>query len=602
MTAVTQISEILQQTQLIIQTYQLENGCPDLVKIHEVFEETEKNLAISREHSASADHLHHVVNAIERLIPSYNLLWSLQHSSSKITDVREGYESVRTKYMEEISQIQEALSNDGSLATFSKIDQVDFQPPTSEKDFANNSKAYSYGLNFFRKEFHPVSKSVRESSSQTSFSLPSLAGHIYNSDMFHISGITPYQENGEVAFTNTSLPPKEDLKWPHNPQVKLEIRVKDKTYSSHGTLVGPHHILTSCTPICDPQQKTWADEILVSTAKTYPVVKVYTFSEWTQKQNPHYNIALLILGKSIGKHTGWSGMLSIPDSFLQDERVHILKVPHLVQKVEPDEIRCTPKLNTDQVGTALSANHWKTSMMLGLVTLDRDQKPLALRLSKQKVEAVARIISENYKPISKFAFGKRQWAKYFGDVGEEPPLPPNIEEILKAQCPIWPDKKVYETHLLTLIPKTVNGQPLTLKTLGELVQKPLQGPSSKFEALYLGQYQDVPPKHSHWTLLSRDVIPDSRNKPYANQQKLVQQYPGYEVPHILDTAVALFMEHTRSGVRLYSDAPWTYTRCQEKYNNQWQLVVGGFAVGGLRVDYIYDDLEDGGVGVARKFH
>src|SRR5438105_1254768 len=30
-----------------------------------------------------------------------------------------------------------------------------------------------------------------------------------------------------------------------------------------------------------------------------------------------------------------------------------------------------------------------------------------------------------------YAFGKEKWAKYFGDIGLEPPLPRNIEEILK---------------------------------------------------------------------------------------------------------------------------------------------------------------------------
>ena len=70
------------------------------------------------------------------------------------------------------------------------------------------------------------------------------------------------------------------------------------------------------------------------------------------------------------------------------------------------------------------------------------------------------------------AFGKDLWATHLGDIGIEPPLPPNIKEILNAPCPFFPGKKVEETHLLVLIPKTVNGKPLTMQTLGELVQKP----------------------------------------------------------------------------------------------------------------------------------
>ena len=200
------------------------------------------------------------------------------------------------------------------------------------------------------------------------------------------------------------------------------------------------------------------------------------------------------------------------------------------------------------------------------------------------------------------AFGKKKWEQYFGDSGIEPILPPNIQEILSATCPIYPDKKVYETHLLTLIPQTVNEQPLTLKTLGEFVQKPLQGPATKYSYLSLGEYKDPPVPASHWTLLSRDVILNSRNKRYAAQQELVPQYPGYEIPHILDATVSIFMEHVQSGTRLYSDKPYTYTRCQEKYNASWQLAVGGFAAGGLAVHYDLDDESElNGVGLSRLF-
>ena len=77
------------------------------------------------------------------------------------------------------------------------------------------------------------------------------------------------------------------------------------------------------------------------------------------------------------------------------------------------------------------------------------------------------------------AFGKEAWAKYFGDVGIEPPLPTDIVKILKAPCPYWPTKKVIETHLLVLIPETINRRPLTLTSLGELIKKPLQDSASQ---------------------------------------------------------------------------------------------------------------------------
>jgi serine/threonine protein kinase len=203
------------------------------------------------------------------------------------------------------------------------------------------------------------------------------------------------------------------------------------------------------------------------------------------------------------------------------------------------------------------------------------------------------------------AFGKAQWEKHFGDIGVEPPLPSDIEQILNAPCPFFPGKKVRETHLLTLIPQTVNGQHLTLKSLGELVKATKQGYSSQYHFFHLGEYTDPPAPATHWALLTRDVIPGSRNKLYADQHDLVASHAQktrvpYQVPTILDAAVSIFMEYVHSGVRLYGDSPWTFTRCQEKYDAKWQLVVGGFAPAGLDV-YGSDANENCGVGPLRKF-
>jgi hypothetical protein len=56
-------------------------------------------------------------------------------------------------------------------------------------------------------------------------------------------------------------------------------------------------------------------------------------------------------------------------------------------------------------------------------------------------------------------------------------LPNNIGSILRSPCPAFPGKRVFETHVLFRMPRTVgraaDGQeiPLTLKTLGELARK-----------------------------------------------------------------------------------------------------------------------------------
>jgi hypothetical protein len=201
--------------------------------------------------------------------------------------------------------------------------------------------------------------------------------------------------------------------------------------------------------------------------------------------------------------------------------------------------------------------------------------------------------------LPSIACGAAEWKMRFGDVGIEPPLPANIEQILNAPCPIWPDKKVMETHLLTLIPQTVNTRHLTLKTLEQLVQNPLQGNPTAFSYVESGRYQDPPASASHWALVTKDVLPDSRCKSYEQQQCLIQSIPGYEVPKVLDMAIVLFMEYVRNGYRLYSDNPQTYTRCQERHSAGYQVSIGCFSLQGLGITK-HGDFDGNGMGAIRR--
>lgn len=71
-------------------------------------------------------------------------------------------------------------------------------------------------------------------------------------------------------------------------------------------------------------------------------------------------------------------------------------------------------------------------------------------------------------------FGQLEWETYFGAIGEAPPLPDNINEILNSPCP-FSQHLVKETHMLVLIPATVNDQDLTLNCLTERIKHPLNG-------------------------------------------------------------------------------------------------------------------------------
>jgi hypothetical protein len=199
------------------------------------------------------------------------------------------------------------------------------------------------------------------------------------------------------------------------------------------------------------------------------------------------------------------------------------------------------------------------------------------------------------------AFGKAKWERYFGDVGAEPPLPPNINTILASQSPFNPNQTVAETHLLVLVPQTVNGQPLTLKSLGELIQKPKTGNKAQYRPSNFGGHENTPAPKSHWVLMTRDVLEGSRAKSFEDQKKLLK--PPYEVPSLLEAAVSILMHHVETREHLYPENPrWTYTRCAEKHSSgSWQMVVGGFAPAGLDVHGNSGDNDLYGLGAIRKF-
>jgi hypothetical protein len=190
------------------------------------------------------------------------------------------------------------------------------------------------------------------------------------------------------------------------------------------------------------------------------------------------------------------------------------------------------------------------------------------------------------------SFGASAWQQYFGEVGPAPDLPSNIDDILGSACPFWSGRKIRETHLLVLIPATVDGAPFTLDLLGELVKRPKNGGHktqySYYDSRVQAQLGATSPQASYWLLMTRDVLPESRRKTYANNKELVADHARrtslpYDLPKAVEAATAILTHHVRNGEQLYGDNPWTFTRCQEwivRESNRHPVVVGGFESSG----------------------
>ncbi|MHA7878034.1 MAG: hypothetical protein ACX93T_03915 [Bacteroidota bacterium] len=211
------------------------------------------------------------------------------------------------------------------------------------------------------------------------------------------------------------------------------------------------------------------------------------------------------------------------------------------------------------------------------------------------------------------AFGKASWSQHFGDVGVEPLLPDDIDKIWNSNCPFWPGKKVGDTHLLVLIPATVNGSPFTLNLLEELVSSPhitTRSYATRYR-LYNHKvqkaYGDSAPGRSYWILMTKEILPSSRDKDYVAQQRLVadcarEHKLGYTLPGVLEATTAVLTHYVRSGKQLYPNDPSTYTRCSEQIDGPYPVAIGGFSDEGLHIHHTYHTLMHGfGASCLRKF-
>jgi len=217
---------------------------------------------------------------------------------------------------------------------------------------------------------------------------------------------------------------------------------------------------------------------------------------------------------------------------------------------------------------------------------------------------------ETLKEIKAFAFGATKWKRHFGDVGVEPPLPDSIFRIFRGPCPFWPEKRLQDTHLLLLIPETVNGKHLALSTFLDLIKTPKIGEKTKYKYYYDTIKASYENKSfpSHWCLMTRAVLPNSREKSYDIQKDLTafdirEDKSFYTMPTILDAAVSILVHYMSAEKQLYIDNKMEnqriYTQCQETIENNQCLEF--FARGSKVCFSFWPDNNYYGVRGSRKF-
>jgi hypothetical protein len=219
------------------------------------------------------------------------------------------------------------------------------------------------------------------------------------------------------------------------------------------------------------------------------------------------------------------------------------------------------------------------------------------------------------RELGKNLLGPDEWKAQGIEVGEPPPIPASItKKLLDSPCPLHPGEKIKDTHLLVLVPKTVNGEPYTAVKLDELCAT-RKGSGDKL--IYDGgdwatawkekDWASTAQVQSEWVLIPKsDPDPKKvpadkhfRSKNIAAQQKVHDEhYPEYREVKTLELMTAVLLYDLANKERLAPD----YLRCEEPNASGGRVCVGRFDAYGLWVDVDLGDCDDDFIGraLARK--
>jgi len=233
----------------------------------------------------------------------------------------------------------------------------------------------------------------------------------------------------------------------------------------------------------------------------------------------------------------------------------------------------------------------------------------AATASSPSLAAVAKVMGKNF-------LGPEEWKRGFGvDVGGVPPIPSSITKaLLESDCPLHPGEKIKDTHLLVLIPKTVNGEAYTALKLDELcATRKGSGEmliDDRFDSWKAHRWASTPQTQSEWVLIPKsdpvrgEVSEDKhfRYKTIAQQAEVHREHYGdYREAKTLEVMTAALLNDMVNGEPRMLDG-FNYLRCEEPNASGGRVCVGFFRADGLRVLDGFDVVDNVFIGraLARK--
>jgi hypothetical protein len=222
---------------------------------------------------------------------------------------------------------------------------------------------------------------------------------------------------------------------------------------------------------------------------------------------------------------------------------------------------------------------------------------------------IARMFGRNF-------LGAAEWQREFQvDVGVVLPIPTSItKELLESDCPLHPGEKIKDTHILLLVPKTVNEEQYSAVKLWELCigrkgsgEKLIDDADSSWKN---EEWAKKSPAKSQWVLIPKaDPIHSQvssekhfRSKRISEQEQVHQDhYKDYREAEALEVMTAALLNDLVNGKPRMLDNR-NFLRCVEPNASGGRVCVGCFDTKGLLVpvNFGVSGTYDVGRALARK--
>jgi hypothetical protein len=238
------------------------------------------------------------------------------------------------------------------------------------------------------------------------------------------------------------------------------------------------------------------------------------------------------------------------------------------------------------------------------VTGDLGPATQALEELKLKTTNFENLVEEMQAPMRAILggnfLGVEEWQRGFGvRVGVPPPMPEAItSELLNSKCPLHPGQLIKDTHILVLIPKTVDGKPYTALKLAELCsnrkgsgKRLIYGQKEWANEWKTKPWANLPQAQSEWVLLPK-IDPDPtkvpkhkhfRDKTIKQQERVYKHYAAeYREAKALEVMTMAVLNDLVSSELAILDGI-NVLRCMEPNASGGRVCVGYFPAHGLRV-------------------